>query len=113
MSARLVQLGMTALVTCAAGCTSWSRLGDSRPVPDRGTVQVWSAGQEILLREPRTVGDSLVGHAPLPDTTLRTVALSTIDSVRTQTFDLSKTLIVGTGVSIALVLAWAQGLNFK
>ena len=113
MSPRLVPLGLTALVACAAGCTSWSRLGDSRPVPARGTVQVWSAGQATLLREPLMVGDSLVGRAPLPDTTRRAVALTTIDSLRTQTADAGKALIVGTGVAIVALLAYASGLNFK
>ena len=112
MRARLVQLGLTAVAICAGGCTSWSRLSDCRPVPARGTVQVWSAGQEILLREPQRVGDSLVGREPPPDTTRRTVALKRIDSLRVQSTDMGKVLIVGTGVSLALLYAWAQGLNF-
>jgi hypothetical protein len=111
MSARLIQLGLTAVVTCAAGCTSWSRLADGRPVPARGTVQVWSAGQDILLRDPHSVGDSLVGHRPLPDTTRRTVALTAIDSLRIQTTDVGKAVIVGTGVALAVLLAYSQGLQ--
>ena len=112
MRARLVQLGLTVLSTYAApACTSWSRLNQSAPVPDRGTVQVWSAGREILLRDPETVGDSLVGHRPLPDTTRLAVALPTIDSLRVQTIDAGKVLIVGTGVTLALLLAYAQGLE--
>jgi len=59
------------------------------------------------------VGDSLEGQAPLPDTARRTVASSSIDSLRIQTTDAGKTLIVGTGVAIALLLAYTQGLNFK
>ena len=112
MGARLVPLGLAALVVCAGGCTSWSRLSDSRPVPARGTVQVWSAGQEILLRETHRVGDSLIGLEPLPDTTRRTLGLKSIDSLRVQTIDMGKVVIVGTGVSLALLLTWAQGLNF-
>jgi hypothetical protein len=109
MRARLVQLGVTVLVTyAAAGCTSWSRLNQSVPVPARGTVQVWSSGQRILLRDPETVGDSLVGRRPLPDTVRSAVALTTIDSVRVQTTDMGKVLIVGTGVAIALMLAYAE-----
>lgn len=111
MGARLDQLGFTALVTCAMGCTSWSRLNDSQPVPARGTVQVWSAGHDILLRDPRTVGDSLVGHAPWPDTTRQTVALTTIDSLRIQDTDMGKTLIVGTGVAMLVLFTYAQGLR--
>lgn len=111
MRARLVQLGLTAFVAAAAGCTSWSRLPESQPVPSRGTVQVWSAGQDILLRDARRLGDSLVGHGQIPDTTRWTVALSDIDSLRTQTTDLGKTLIIGTGVAMALVFAYAQGLG--
>jgi hypothetical protein len=100
------------LVTyAAAGCTSWTRLNQSAPVPARGTVQVWTAGQDILLRDPETVGDSLMGHRPLPDTTRRAVALTTIDSLRVQTTDLGKTLIVGTGVGLALLLAYAEGFE--
>lgn len=113
MSGRLVRLGLTALLTCVVGCTSWSRVGEGRPVPARGTVQVWSAGQATLLRDPRTVGDSLAGHAPLPDTTRRAMAVTTIDSLRAQTTDAGKTLIVGTAVAITVLLAYTQGLNFK
>jgi hypothetical protein len=40
-------------------------------------------------------------------------ALSDIDSLRAQTTDLGKTLIVGTGVTMVALLAWTQGLNFK
>ena len=111
MSARLVQLGLTVLVTGAAGCTSWSRLADSQPVPSRGTVQVWSAGEDILLRDPQRVGDSLLGREPLPDTTQRAVALTTIDSLRIQTTDVGKAVIVGSGVAIAVLLAYTQGLR--
>jgi hypothetical protein len=77
-------------------------------VPARGTVQVWSAGQPVLLREPRTVDDSLVGRGAEPDTTRYSVALGSIDSVRVQDFDPGKALIVGTGVAIVAVLMWAQ-----
>ena len=111
MSARLVQLSLTALVTSAAGCTSWSRLADSRPVPARGTVQVWTGGQDTLLRDPHRVGDSLVGHGPLPDTTRRTVPLTAIDSLRIQTSDVGKTMIVGSGVAIVVLLVYSQGLQ--
>jgi hypothetical protein len=111
MRACLVQLGLTAAVTSVAGCTSWSRLNERQPVPARGIVQIWSDGQEILLRDPRRLGDSLVGRAPYPDTTRLTVALSTIDSVRAQVTDLMKTLIVGTGVTMAVLYAYAQGLG--
>ena len=68
-------------------------------------VQVWSAGEDILLRDARRLRDSLVGRRPLPDTTRRAVALSDIDSVRTQATDPGKMLIVGTGVAIAVVFA--------
>jgi hypothetical protein len=80
-------------------------------VPTRGTVQVWSAGEEILLRDPEAVGDYLVGRGPLPDTTRRRVALTTIDSVRVQTTDVGMVVIVGTGVAIAALLAYAQGFQ--
>jgi hypothetical protein len=111
MNAHLVQLGLTALVTCAAGCTRWSRLPDGRPLPARGTVQVWSAGKDILLRDPETVGDSLVGQGPYADTTRRTVALTTIDSLRIQTADMGKVVIVGSAVAIAVLLAYAEGFE--
>jgi hypothetical protein len=112
MRARLAPLGLTVLVTsAAAGCTSWSRLNQSAPVPARGTVQIWSEGQELLLRDSRTVGDSLVGRAPYPDTTRTSVALSAIDSVRVQEADLGKILIVGTGVAMAVVYAFAKSLG--
>jgi hypothetical protein len=112
VSTRGLHLGLAAVfVTSVLGCTSWSRLSDSQPVPSRGTVQVWSQGQEILLRDPRTVGDSLVGRAPDPDTTRLTVALSVIDSLRTQTFDMGKALIVGTGVALALLYAYASNVG--
>lgn len=113
MGARLIRLGITAFVTCTAGCTSWSRLPESQPVPARGTVQVWSAGQKILVRDPLIVGDSLVGREPLPDGIRRTVALISVDSLRIQATDPGKVLIMGTGVAIAALLAYAQGLNFK
>jgi hypothetical protein len=111
MSARQIQLGLIALVTCAAGCTSWSRLANSQPVPTRGTVQVWTAGQNILLRDPTPRGDSLVGRGPLPDTTRRAIALTTIDSLRVQTTDAGKVVIVGTGVAIALLLVSAASFQ--
>ena len=75
----------------------------------RGTVQVWSAGQDILLRDPHRVGDSLVGHRPLPDT--RTVPLTAIDSLRIQTTDVGKRVIVGSGVALVVLLAYSQGLQ--
>jgi hypothetical protein len=111
MSARLIHAGLTGLITCASGCTSWSRLPDGRPVPARGTVQVWSAGQEILLRDPERVGDYLVGLAPLPDTTQQTVALAAIDSLRIQATDAGKGVIIGSAVAIAVLLAYSQGLG--
>jgi hypothetical protein len=82
-------------------------------VPARGTVQVWSSGQAILLRDPKTVGDSLVGPKQLPDSTPHAVALTAIDSVRVQDTDPGKMLIVGTGVGLAVLYAFVQGLNFK
>jgi hypothetical protein len=112
MRARLIGAGLTAAFASAAlGCTSWSRLNQNQPVPARGTVQVWSGGQEIVLWDSRTVGDSLVGRAPHPDTTRTAVALSAIDSLRTQQIDMGKTLIVGTGVALALLYAYAQGFG--
>jgi chromosome condensin MukBEF ATPase and DNA-binding subunit MukB len=80
-------------------------------VPARGTVQVWTAGQELLLRDAHRVGDSLVGYRPYADTARSAVALGSVDSLRVQSTDLGKTLIVGTGVAIALVLAYAEGLQ--
>jgi hypothetical protein len=110
-NARLVQLGLTALVASGVGCTSWSRLPEGQPAPDRGTVQVWSAGKDILLRDPETVGDSLVGRGPYADTTRRTVALTTIDSLRIQTADMGKVVIIGSAVAIAVLLAYAAGFE--
>ena len=107
----LIRLGLFALVMSTAGCTSWSRLPESRPVPSRGSVQVWRAGRGNILYDARRLGDSLVGQGPYPDTTRRTVALSDIDSLRTQTFDPGKMLIVGTGVAMAVVFAFAQSLG--
>lgn len=100
----MARLDLLALVAFAAGCTSWSRLGDSRPVPARGTIQVWSAGQPVLLREPRATDDSLVGRGAEPDTTRYSFALGSIDSARVHDFDMGKALIVGTGVGIAALL---------
>jgi hypothetical protein len=57
------------------------------------------------------MGDSLVGQAPLPDTTRRTVPLALIDSLRIQEADMGKVLIVGTGVVIAAALLYAEGLK--
>ena len=111
MSTRQIQLGFIAVVTCATGCTSWSRLANSQPVPTRGTVQVWSVGHNILLRDPKPLADSLVGYGPSPDTTRRAVALTTIDSLRVETTDAGKVVIVGTGVAIAMLLAWADGFK--
>ena len=111
MRARGVLLGLTVLAAHAGGCTSWSRLNAGEPIPDRGTVQIWSAGQHILLRDPETVGDSLVGRRALPDTVRSAVALTTIDSLRVQTTDIGKSVIVGTGVALALLLAYTQGLE--
>lgn len=112
MHARLVQLALAALLTGTAAC-SWSRLADSRPLPAGSLVQVWSGGQVIQLHDSKTEGDSLVGHLPLPDTVRHAVALATIDSVRVQDMDPGKMLIVGTGVAMAVLYAFAQGLNFR
>ena len=111
MLARLARLGFAGWLTVSAGCTSWSRIGDRQPVPSRGTVQVWSAGTDLLLRDARTVGDSLVGRAPLPDTTRRAVPLMAIDSVRMQSTDMGKTLIVSSAAAIAVLLAYSSGLG--
>jgi len=73
--------------------------------------RVWSANQAILLRDMQTVGDSLVGHRPVPETARVAVARTTIDSIRVQTTDIGKSLIVGTGVAIAVLLAYTQGLQ--
>lgn len=113
MRTRPARFGVPALLISLAGCTSWSRVPESRPVPARGTIQVWSAGQPVLLREARMVDDSLVGRAALPDTTRRSVALASIDSVRAQDFDMGKALIVGTGVGIALLLAVASNFDME
>ena len=107
--AMIVSLAM--LGASSVGCTSWSRLEQNAVVPSRGTVQVWSANQAILLRDMQTVGDSLVGHRPVPETARVAVALTTIDSIRVQTTDIGKSLIVGTGVAIAVLLAYTQGLQ--
>jgi len=111
MSARSVLLCLSASMVLLAGCTSWARLPDGRPLPARGTVQVWSGGQAAFLRDPQAVGDSLVGQGPLPDTARRIVPLATIDSLRIQTADMGKSLIVGSGVAILLGLAYLQNLQ--
>ncbi len=113
MRTRPVRSAVPALLISLAGCTSWSRLPESRPVPARGTIQVWSAGEPVLLREPRTVDDSLVGRGAELDTTRRSVALASIDSVRIQDLDLGKVLIVGAGVAIAVLLAVASGFEME
>ena len=104
-------VALAALGVSSAGCTSWSRLDQNDVVPARGTVQIWSPDQPMLLRDPRIVGDSLIGHRPLPDTARSAVALTTIDSIRVQTTDVGKSFIVGTGVAIAVLLAYTQGLG--
>lgn len=113
MSAAQEVAHITALLACVAGCTSWSRLNERQPVPARGTIQVWSAGGPILIREARTLGDSLLGRGAEPDTTSHSIALASIDSVRIQTVDMGKVLIVGTGVGIALLLAAASGFDME
>jgi len=67
--------------------------------------------QAILLRDTQTMGDSLVGHRPVPESARVAVARTTIDSIRVQTTDIGKSLIVGTGVAIAVLLAYTQGLE--
>ena len=64
-----------------------------------------------MLREAKTSGDSLVGRAPAPDTIRRAFPLATVDSVRMKDIDMGKVLIVGTGVLIALALAYGAGLQ--
>jgi hypothetical protein len=108
----LARLSLTVLLLAAgAGCTSWSRLHQSAPVPTKGTIEVWRGGQAVLLRNPRMLGDSLVGQQVPPDTTRQALALSMIDSVRVQDIDMGKSLIVGTGVAVALLLVHAQGAS--
>ena len=106
-SSRLFQLGLAASLLLS-GCTSWFRRADGRPVPARGTIEVWSSGQKILLRDARTVGDSLQGPGAHPDTTRRSIAVSEIDSIRIQTIDPGKMLIVGTGLAVAAVFVIAS-----
>ncbi len=113
MHIRSVRFGLVVSLTSLAGCTSWFRLPESRPVPERGTIQVWSAGKPVLVREPRTFGDSMVGRAPEPDTTRRSIALASIDSVRVQDLDMGKALIVGTGVAMALLLVVTSDLDME
>ncbi len=104
-------VGLAMLSASSVGCTSWSRLEQNGVVPSRGTLQVWRASQAILLRDAQTVGDSLVGHRPVPESARVAVARTTIDSIRVQTTDIGKSLIVGTGVAIAVLLAYTQGLQ--
>jgi hypothetical protein len=111
MRLRQVQLGLSVVTTFGAGCTSWSRLSPGAPVPARGTIEVWSSGRAVLLRDAETLRDSLVGRQPLPDTARSAVALTSIDSLRAQTTDIGKSLIVGTALGIALVFAYAEGLG--
>jgi hypothetical protein len=105
MRARLVRLCVIAWIMCAGACTSWSRVADNEPVPARGTIQVWSAGRNTLLHKTRTLGDSLAGKRPAPDTTRVAVALSAIDSLRTQTPDFGKMFVLGVGVGVAVFYA--------
>jgi hypothetical protein len=107
----MIRPGLAAIVVVVSGCTTWSRLQEPRPVPARGPVQVWSGGQDIVLYEVRRLGDSLVGQGVHPDTTRQTVALSAIDSLRTQEFDPGKMLIIGTGVAMAVVFYVASNLG--
>ena len=111
MRARLIRVGLTALIAAAAACASWTRLEKSRPVPPRATVQVWSGGTSTMLREAKTSGDSLVGRAPAPDTTRRAFPLARVDSVRMQDIDMGKVVIVATGAAIAVLLAYAAGFQ--
>jgi hypothetical protein len=106
---RSFRLGCTALLATAAGCTGWSRLDHGRPLPVGGTVQVWSDGRDILLRNPKVVGDSLVGQEPPPGTARRTFPLATIDSLRIQDTDMGKAVLITTGVALAVLVLYAQG----
>lgn len=110
MRAWWIRSGLATIVMFLSGCTSWFRLADSRPVPARGTIQVWNAGQKILLRDARTVGDSLEGQGVLPDTTRRSIATAEIDSIRIQTIDPGKILIVGTGLAVAAAFVIASSI---
>ncbi len=104
-------VSLAVLGASSVGCTSWSRLEQNGVVPSRGTLQVWRASQAILLRDAQTVGDSLVGHRPVPETDRVAVARTSIDSIRVQTTDIGKSLVMGTGVAIAVLLAYTQGLE--
>jgi hypothetical protein len=112
MRAHLVRPGHIALVLCAGACTSWSRLADNQPVPARGTIQVWSAGRNILLHKARTLGDSLTGERPVPDTTRVVVPLSAIDSLRTQTPDFGKMFFLGALAGVAVFYAVVHGPRY-
>jgi hypothetical protein len=101
---------LTGLLVFSAGCTSWSRLTDAQPMPG-GTVQLWSGGEPRLVREAKVAGDILMARAALPDTARLAVPLSAIDSVRIQRGDPGKAVIVGSGIAIVLLLAYAQGLQ--
>ncbi len=102
---------LTGALAFSAGCTSWSRLGDGRPVPASGTVQLWSGGEPRLVHATKVTGDTLTARASLPDTGRLTVPLAAIDSVRIQRVDPGKTVIVGSGVAIVLLLAYLGGLQ--
>ena len=109
MRARLIRLCVIAWLICAGACTSWSRLADNQPVPARGTIQVWSAGRNTLLHKARTLGDSLTGERPVPDTTRVVVPLSAIDSLRIQTPDFGKMFFLGALAGVALFYAVVHG----
>jgi hypothetical protein len=104
-------VSLAVLGASSVGCTSGSRLEQNAVVPSRGTMQVWSASEPILLRDAQTLGDSLIGNRPVPESARAAVARTTIDSIRVQSTDVGKLLIVGTGVAIALLLAYSQGLG--
>ena len=101
---------LSGLLVFSGGCTSWSRLTDGQPVPS-GTVQLWSGGEPRLVRAATVAGDTLMARAALPDTGRLAVPLSAIDSVRIQRGDPGKVVILGSGLAIVLLLAFAQGLQ--
>ena len=104
---RNVIVGATLLLSVPpiSGCTSWAPLDTARPAPRRTPVQVWTEDGVVTVRELAVTADSVSGQGVWPDSGRLVVPRDAVDSLRIQTEDPGKILIIGVAAGIGLLYA--------
>ena len=99
------------LLTTLAGCAYWQRDPKvlASPLPPNHRIEIWSKDSARIVNHVQVRGDSLYGVAGGGDTAVPrevTVALSTIDSVRSRHSSPGGTVLLAMCVLLAVV-TWA------